>query len=372
MKKMRRPVSLVLTLVIGVILCIPASANGTCSEYHTEPHSFGWSDRPLESWSSLYVEENSSAWASARLQSKQGEILPVGSLGIEARLYNEDGELCASTGMRYNTNQANFVEAVSPASSDGFCSWAHIRATWFDEEGFRVSDSERVTSGDDFVVLPESHNYKFPEKLLDKLDENGYPANELGETYGSALLQGCHDAYGTTPTLIAAVGMDGVHGYVREADLNPYLATRQETLKYMSKFEENRVLPLYSKNGDVIGTFVLNGSFTSGIRAKESAKPSVTKPGAEVSTKLPKTKAELAALAKRSESRCPYQRNSKGETYGPFVMFGSVGYHPVWVTVLSLTGEDGVVRAKDFYLSKPGILPVYDLEGTVIGEFKID
>ncbi|EOS67219.1 hypothetical protein [Oscillibacter sp. 1-3] len=87
-----------------------------------------------------------------------------------------------------------------------------------------------------------------------------------------------------SPVLLSAVGTDGVHGYVREADLNPYVATRQDAIAYMSKLEENRVLPIYDKDGNVIGTFVLDGSFISGTAAKELERAKATaaaKPGAE-------------------------------------------------------------------------------------------
>ena len=370
-----------LVLVLCAGLSIPASAKQTISQFHTKPTIGGTMECPQESWSSLYIDGVASAWGGAWLHTKAGDIFSAGSLGLEARLYNEDGELCASTGMRYNTSPASFVGAVTTASPEGYCSWVHTRSTRFDGEGLMVQShqGQRVTAGDDFIFLQEIDNFKFPEKLLTVLrkNEGGYPANSRGETYGSALLAGYNDNYMSSPVLLSAVGTGGVHGYVREADLNPYSATTQDAVDYMSKLEENRVLPLYDKDGKVIGTFILDGSFFSGTTAKEleAAKASAAaKPGAETrqSVKLPKTEAELTALVKRSEANCPYQRTSKGETYGPITMFGNVGYTPVWVTAVSTDGDHGVVRAKDFFLAEPGVLPVYDLEGKVIGEFLIE
>lgn len=381
MKKKFRFLSLILTLAMCAGLSIPASAKQTISQFHTKPTIGGTMERPQESWSSLYVDGNSSAWGGAWLRAKAGDIFSAGSLGVEARLYNEDGELCTSTGMRYNTSPASFVGAVTTASPEGYCSWVHTRSTRLDGEGLIVQShqGQRLTAGDDFIYLQEINNFKFPEKLLTVLKENkdGYPVNSQGETYGSALLAGYNGNYMMSPALLSAVGTGGIHGYVREADLNPYAATRQDAIAYMSKLEENRVLPLYDKDEKVIGTFILDGSFSSGTTAKEleTAKASAAaKPGAETrqSVKLPKTETELAALVKRSEANCPYQRNSKGETYGPFTMLGSVGYTPAWVTAVSTDGDHGVVRAKDFFLAEPGVLPVYDLEGTVIGEFLIE
>ncbi|WP_204791423.1 hypothetical protein [Oscillibacter sp. CU971] len=376
----QRLCSLTLALTLCLGLCISVSAKQAAIQYNTEPTSIGGISQLKEKYSSLYVGEDSSAWASAWLRDKAGNTLSAGSLGVEARLYNKDGELCASTGMRYNTKPASFVSAVTTVSSEGYCSFGHIRTIYFkDFDSFRVENDKRLTAGDDFTYLPESNSYKFPDKLLAVLkeNENGYPVNSLGETYGSALLVGYNDNYTMPPVLLSAVGSNGVHGYVREADLSPYLATRKDAVAYMSKLEKNRILPLYDRDGNVIGTFVLDGSFTSGTTTKElesAQAAAAAKPGAQTSqsVKLPTAKVELAKLAKRSQDNCPYQRNSKGETYGSSAAVGNVGYAPAWVTVVSTDGDQGVVQAKDFFLAKPGVLPVYDLEGKVIGEFLIE
>ena len=49
---------------------------------------------------------------------------------------------------------------------------------------------------------------------------------------------GYNDNYTMPPVLLSAVGSNGVHGYVREADLSPYLATRKDAVAYMSKLEK--------------------------------------------------------------------------------------------------------------------------------------
>lgn len=286
--------------------------------------------------------------------------------------------LCASTGMRYNTKPASFVSAASISSDDAYCSYGRLRLTYYKEEGFDVTNDTMVTADGSLDFSYELERFKYPEHLLSaiKEHEDGYPRNNLGETYGSALFYGYGRGYGFSPVLVAAVGTGGVHGYVREADLNPYLDTRKDAVDYMSKLEKNRVLPLYDKDGKkVIGTFVLDGSFTSGTTDKELERAkaaAAAKPGTETRQKvtIPTEKAALDALVKRSEANCPYERNSKGETYGTATQFGSVGYEPVWITVVATdTKKEGLVRAKDFYTSDPGSLPVYDLKGNEIGVF---
>ena len=109
----KRLCSLTLALTLCLGLCISVSAKQAAIQYNTEPTSIGGISQLKEKYSSLYVGEDSSAWASAWLRDKAGNTLSAGSLGIEARLYNADGEICASTGMRYNTKPASFVSAVT-------------------------------------------------------------------------------------------------------------------------------------------------------------------------------------------------------------------------------------------------------------------
>ena len=123
---------------------------------------------------------------------------------------------------------------------------------------------------------------------------------------------------------------------------------------------------------------MLDGSFISGttdIELESAKATAAAKPGAETrqSVKLPETEAEFAALVKRSEANCPYQRTSKGVTYssGPDISSGEVGYDPVWIPVVSAEDEEGFVRSKDMLTGGPGTYPVYDMEGNVIGEFVI-
>lgn len=387
MKKIIRKVCpFVLALVLCAGLCASAAAAGQeIAQYHSKPVARVEFSR--ESWTSLYRNGDTSGWGAEWLRNKDGEILPAGSLGVEARLYNKDGELVSSTGMRYNIQPASFVSAVTPAVSDAYCSFGHLRSTYYEEDDcFDVDNDTRVTADGSIGYSPELGRFKCPENLMTVIQEHedGYPRNDLGETYGSALLLAARrQGYGFTPVLIAAVGTDGVHGYVREADLNPYLDTRKDAVEYMSKLEENRVIPLYKEDGKtVIGTFVLDGSFTSGTTDKEleSAKASASaNPGEKTRQKvtIPMDKASLDAMVKRSEARCPYGRTSKGETYGTSSQFGSVGYEPVWIEVVSQdSGEDGLVYSKDFYYTDidelPVMVPVYDLEGEVVGNFWLE
>nr|WP_325293738.1 hypothetical protein [uncultured Oscillibacter sp.] len=88
----------------------------------------------------------------------------------------------------------------------------------------------------------ESQLAALAEKTL--TEDNTYPVNAAGETYGSILLA---DMVGEEPDLIYAVNQDDVYGYIRLEDItnaNPVFA-RTATPAYA----------LYDVNGNVIGSF---------------------------------------------------------------------------------------------------------------------
>ena len=73
-------------------------------------------------------------------------------------------------------------------------------------------------------------------------------------------------------------------------------------------------------------------------------------------------------------------RNSTGESYGPSSLANYVGYNPDLTAALGTRGEAGYVRDADSAAlpSLPAetcphefMVPLYDSEGTVIGEFVV-
>ena len=82
-------------------------------------------------------------------------------------------------------------------------------------------------------------------ELADKaLVDGEYPVNANGETYGNYSLR---ELVGYAPDLVLAVNEDGVQGYVRNTD-TPVMALSENG-------ESSAAIPLYDKDGNVIGTF---------------------------------------------------------------------------------------------------------------------
>ena len=73
-----------------------------------------------------------------------------------------------------------------------------------------------------------------------------------------------------------------------------------------------------------------------------------------------------------------YPVNEKGETYGPETLSDVVGTPPDLIQAVATNGAEGYIRHDDMYGFlreedgvQPEIIPVYDLDGNQIGEFKI-
>jgi len=82
-----------------------------------------------------------------------------------------------------------------------------------------------------------------------------YLKNNNGETYGSALDASSLD---NEPNLIAAIGEDGIKGYVRSVDVNGVMPkTPEEAIAQQNKLTAGTAveIPLYDVNDKIIGSF---------------------------------------------------------------------------------------------------------------------
>jgi beta-lactamase regulating signal transducer with metallopeptidase domain len=186
---------------------------------------------------------------------------------------------------------------------------------------------------------------------MDTTAYSGYPVNQYGWTYGSALMRQTlgleYDA-----DLMEAIGAKGQSGYIKKVD---------RELNMPAIPDEYRTIPLFDANINVVGAFVLSYdvSMENGVYISAAQEPS-------------------------------YPRNSKGETYGDDFMCQVMGYQPDLVAALGTEGQNGYIRESEIpgedvttleeaaehmaYMSTlpPYIMiPLYDQEGNVIGEFPI-
>ena len=364
----------VCALVAALLCSVGALAVG-----HTdsEPNSFGRVGAEMYDFhATLYTDANAKWRAATWVQSQNGQVVPAGYMKAKTYLYDGEGNLYKSTVAQANTAPASYFLAMTPGVTGKGPYYAVGQVTVYMGSGesarYNTLSTQMAAAGETDVLA----------KLAKAFDKDGYfPLTAQGLTYGSGLRT---DNTGTRPDLIAAVGTNDVKGYVRLDELDPYTATPKEAAALAAAVKDS-VLPLYDLNGKVIGTFVQDVGVTSNSKsfagcsyeaARERAAKGPYMTPARTAV-LPKTDAELTALAEQALTITPYSRNSKGQTYGSDIGMDGVGYAPKLIAVCSTNNDkDGYVVREDLNRQPENVksrtIPVYDLDGKVIGEFKIE
>ena len=244
----KKMMGLALALVMCMSLCIPAFAQTRTADVEYDSSSKDVSYYSV--YSALYVGIEPCWRAGTWIRADR--TVSANQMGANSRLYYGDGSLRIDTGFVFNSSSDYFTFSTTPYvyGAGSYYSWGQVRV-W---NGYQwVTDNCEKTQ-----TIGRSNTMA---ALLDTLNENGgYPVNERGETYGSAMLS---DVVGCEPELIDAVGTDGIRGYVRADDLDPHVYTPEDAAAYMAAFNDNRELPLYDLSGNVIGTFELQVAATS-------------------------------------------------------------------------------------------------------------
>ncbi|MEG1578656.1 MAG: hypothetical protein RR336_07820 [Oscillospiraceae bacterium] len=328
--------------------------------------------------STLYADSGSKWRAATWVQAEGGKSVPAGYMKAKAMLYDAAGYLCRSTTLQTNAVEANYFFVATPAvKGTGEYISQGIISEYSAGVYTTVSVAEAVRGKTDVIKALETNLGT----------DGGYPVNAHGQTYGSALLR---NAAGNTPDLIAAIGTNNVKGYVRMDELDPFTATPKEAVA-LAASAKSVVLPLYDLSGKVIGTFVQDVGVSSNSKefkrltfnAARTKAAAGSYPVLAQTVTLPKTAAELTVLAEKALTITPYARNSMGQTYGSDSLCGEVGYSPDLIRVTSTdTNLDGYVKRLDMnggsarFSAKDAagnrVVPVYDLNGKVIGEFKFE
>ena len=332
-----------------------------------------------EMWSCLYRDSASQFRGANWVCNKTYENLPDGQMWNTCVLYN------ATTGRAYQSSRPiynvggiyfNCGDAQEYTIGDeGVYCGGEIGVR--NGTGYNVKPAPKTAAVyRDDPLYPYSARYSQEEQLFDALRESlgetgGYPVTASGKTYGSALLA---DEVGQQPDLILAEGCDGVEGYVLAEDLRPDAVEPDEVRAYMEEMKrragETDTIPLYDLEGNVIGEFPVQiPDFT------EEVPP------------------EIQMTIDHLDVERNWPRNSKGETYGIFHEAAEAGIDLDLIGAVGTNGEDGYYRESDMpwptdskykvptaeemrryreYIDTlPDLIfiPLYDVEGNVIGEF---
>ncbi|WP_422446435.1 peptidase [Thermoanaerobacterium sp. DL9XJH110] len=171
--------------------------------------------------------------------------VPTGYMGAKARLYDSDANLILESSWEYNDEElAGFNTWTKTYTTSGnYYSFGQVRL--YNGDGYNTYSTYKSP----IVTLGSSKS-----SLLKPRDISNYryQVNEYGETYGSNAYA---DILGEEPDLVAAIGIDGTHGYVRSSDLDsPSPRTPEEAIAQNNLGD--KLIPLYDKDGrTVIGQF---------------------------------------------------------------------------------------------------------------------
>lgn len=227
--------------------------------------------------------------------------------------------------------------------------------------------------------------YDYEGHLLDTLVNGEYPKNSKGESYGHDALA---DYVGYGPDLRSASGTRGELGYVRNSDI---AAIPQFTA---DECPHEFTVPLYDSEGAVIGEFPVScgghlNPAATGMTIEE-AKAALDS-DYEGTGEGKDTSELMERLRKQYLVNGQYPTTADGRTYGPMGLVDDV--MPDLLGVTATNGKSGYVKYEEWdpygaLLSNPGttpeelayakahldqwsntLIPVYDLEGSVIGEF---
>lgn len=343
----KKLLSITLASIMCLSLVLPASASNqraTNKEYNGAPFTCTVNNYSYRSWSALYAS-GSRFHATTYTQTTDGRDAPAEYMRIQARLCDSTGYVRFASKPR-TTSTATSVEFVNTDTWSGDAAYSWGWAAFLDESGHYSGGNLPTT---ELVYSTRSAAASNLETTLNKLEatlnaDGTYPTNQSGETYGIGIL--C-ERVGQAPDLIAAVGADGTSGYIRDEDLHA---------DYDVPEEQDVYIPLYDQEGNVIGSFCLNGI----------------------------DPIQDALMAQLDPETGNYPTTSSGETYGPEGLVDILGYAPDLIAVYATNGEPGYMRReeRDAYrnLSSEKLnelnsksatytLPVYDLDGSVIGEF---
>lgn len=380
MKTAKRWISRALAAALALCLCIgAASAYAIYSE--TAQQLLG--NYRFNLYSALYVDGNSYYRGGAWIDEANIVYLPAGSLGASATLYSENGTALLVTGMKYTTESIYFASAVTSDRRSTTPVYASGTVS--------VKYNGQYLNFDTLQAKMPARSALLME-LSEELDENGdYPVNAAGETYGSGMLS---EVTGRKPDLIRALGVDDVEGYIRRTDIYPEISTTEEALRYMEARKEIDEIPLYDLNGAVIGSFALDKTEEEAVpeelmmaQAKAAGPSSPAAPAqAKADGTVEDLNRRLWALHKDSLVDGDYPRNASGETYGSDALAGFLGHHPDLILAMGQEEKEGYIRRSDLFpvlktteevleymknLPKRRMIPLYDCEGAVIGEFEV-
>jgi len=247
--------ALMLCMVISAMMAATVFASTKSNVYDTPTINGKRYSFTSDVWDRWVGSPNATAEAVANIKSNSGNV-PAGYMGGHARLFTSSGTLWSSAAITYNTSSvSNHYNHSSPTNTAGLY-YAQCRAFFYNGNGY---DEYTGYQSPVLTLAPTSNlTYSSDHTLTEIKSRTAYEKNENGETFGSALSA---ETIGHEPDLIAAIGTNGVEGYVRSSDFDTGVTSPEEAIAYMNSIIDSIAIPLYDVNGStVLGEFVIERS----------------------------------------------------------------------------------------------------------------
>lgn len=371
LKTMRRSVTMM--LVVALICATAAFATSYESGYAYDDAG----DTSYKIQSILYQDSTRTYRASTWVETVDSSRVPANYIGVKAELLSDDiGDIIESTGWEYNTTTDYFKYAVTPRTTTSDRVYSRGQYKLYTGTSHKTDYAPETTYVGGSRAIPQS--------VLSTLNADGsYPETASGLTYGSTRLA---EVVGTEPDLIAARGIGGVRGYVKNTDLNPNICCEADYQEYLDNLDANDwEIPLYDLQGTVIGAFQITKSEEV---IPDADNPEIVKAALEAEANgkihISESKAKLIAEGLVNGE---YPKNASGQTYGSTVLAPIVGHDPDLIAVRGENNVRGYVKNEDLnpeintaadyqeYLDNLDAndwkIPLYNQDGSVIGKFEI-
>ena len=237
---------LISCLVVFALLLSATVAYASYTQYWGSSTSYTAGSNKARHASYMAVA-NSDVSARTVVRNDTGHALSPGWLGVRPIAYFSNGEMAKRGDWEYSDARISGMDVPLPIYNYKSYLYSKGETALWNGNGY----TRRKTT--------PSPNAKAESA---RLAIEGIQINSSGETFGSELAA---TSYEDRPDLIAAVGVDGISGYVRKTDLDGDMPNSpEEAVKLMHSPEylyTARVVPLYDSEGKkVIGEFEIGSA----------------------------------------------------------------------------------------------------------------
>lgn len=171
----------------------------------------------------------SEVWGYTNIMVDGKENVPVGYMGLNSNLYDDEGALVKTSGWQYNDKSA-----AGMSISGG---------KYYKEGTYYSKGQVKLYNGDGYNTYTA---YATPNMAIKSYNLTQIDVNDNGQTYGSDMLTYYEE---DIPDLILAIGINGVKGYIYSSQL----------YGESNSTSSSRLIPLYENDGiTVIGAFEIS------------------------------------------------------------------------------------------------------------------